>query len=64
MGASKDLTARIGPAAFSMHQPEGPFIYHLVLESEFHLWTADDFYKPARFETDGFIHCTPQKKRH
>ncbi len=41
-----------------MQQTEDPFIYHLVLESEFHLRTADDFYTPARFEKDGFIHCT------
>lgn len=33
-------------------------IYHLVPESEFRAQVKEDKYIPARFELDGFIHCT------
>ena len=34
------------------------FIYHIVPESEFKAGIAGNSYIPARFEEDGFVHCT------
>ncbi len=34
------------------------FIYHLTAASEIEAGTENDEYLPARFEQDGFIHCT------
>lgn len=33
-------------------------IYHLVAESEFQTQATGETYLPARFDQDGFIHCT------
>jgi len=33
-------------------------IFHLVIEGELTARTRDGLYLPARFEQDGFIHCT------
>jgi len=33
-------------------------IYHLVIESEFRAQVKGNTYIPARFDQDGFIHCT------
>ena len=33
-------------------------IYHIVPESEFKAGIAGNSYIPARFEEDGFVHCT------
>jgi uncharacterized protein (DUF952 family) len=33
-------------------------IYHLVTESDFRSLAGEGHYIPARFEQDGFIHCT------
>lgn len=33
-------------------------IYHLVTESEFRTQAKGNEYVPARFDQDGFIHCT------
>lgn len=33
-------------------------IYHLVTESEFRAQAQGDTHIPARFDQDGFIHCT------
>jgi uncharacterized protein (DUF952 family) len=33
-------------------------IYHLVTESEFRAQVKGNAYTPARFDQDGFIHCT------
>jgi len=33
-------------------------IYHIVPESEFKAGTTGNSYTPARFEADGFVHCT------
>ena len=33
-------------------------IYHIVPESEFKAGIAGNSYTPARFEEDGFVHCT------
>jgi uncharacterized protein (DUF952 family) len=33
-------------------------IYHLVTGSEFRKQVKGDMYLPARFDQDGFIHCT------
>jgi len=33
-------------------------IYHLVTESDFRSLAGEGHYLPARFEQDGFIHCT------
>jgi hypothetical protein len=33
-------------------------IYHLVTEGEFRAQVKGNAYVPARFEQDGFIHCT------
>jgi len=33
-------------------------IYHIVPESEFKAGTVGNSYTPARFEEDGFVHCT------
>lgn len=41
-----------------MTEQTDPYIYHLVLESDFQSRTSNDLYTPPRFEQDGFIHCT------
>jgi uncharacterized protein (DUF952 family) len=35
-------------------------IYHLVAESEFQTQATGETYLPARFDQDGFIHCTSE----
>jgi uncharacterized protein (DUF952 family) len=35
-------------------------IYHLVTESDFRVLAGNGRYLPARFEQEGFIHCTGQ----
>jgi uncharacterized protein (DUF952 family) len=35
-------------------------IYHLVTETEFRAQVEGDTYLPARFEQDGFVHCTAE----
>jgi uncharacterized protein (DUF952 family) len=35
-------------------------IYHLVTESEFQAQVKGNEYTPARFDHDGFIHCTSE----
>lgn len=36
-------------------------IYHLVTGSEFRKQVKGDTYLPARFDQDGFIHCTGER---
>ncbi len=38
------------------------FIYHIVPESEFKAGIVGGNYTPARFEQDGFVHCTASRE--
>ncbi len=37
-------------------------IYHIVPESEFKAGSSANSFTPARFEEDGFVHCTAERE--